>query len=108
MAGIPASSGMLIPRGADYVPLMLRADDLWCELQDTLGLDIVHRTGILEMDSPGTHHSHNAREAARKHGIPYDWLTPRIRYRWPAITPQDDWEGEALATGRGSWRSSPP
>jgi monomeric sarcosine oxidase len=80
--------------GADYVPLMQRADQLWCELGEQLGLDIVHRVGILEMDSPGTHHSHNARDAARQHGIPYEWLTAdEIRYRWPAFDPPDGWEG---------------
>ena len=80
--------------GADYVPLMHRADQLWCELGEALGLNIVHRTGILEMDSPGTHHSHNARTAAQQHGIPYEWLqADEIRRRWPAFNPPDDWEG---------------
>jgi sarcosine oxidase len=73
---------------------MERADELWCDLGDQLGLDIVHRAGILEMDSPGTHHSHNARDAARKHGIPYEWLTAgEIRRRWPAFHPPNGWEG---------------
>jgi len=80
--------------GAGYVPLMQRADQLWCELGEELGLDIVHRVGILEMDSPGTHHSHNARDAAMKHGIPYEWLNAEeIRYRWPVFHPPDGWEG---------------
>lgn len=80
--------------GADYVPLMQKADDLWCELGDELGLDIVHRVGILEMDSPGTTHGHHAHAAALKHGIPYEWLTAEeIRKRWPVFTPPDGWEG---------------
>ncbi|MGE3797145.1 MAG: FAD-dependent oxidoreductase, partial [Thermomicrobiales bacterium] len=29
--------------GAEYVPLMRRADDLWVELGSLLGLQIVHR-----------------------------------------------------------------
>ncbi len=80
--------------GADYVPLMRKADDLWCALGDELGLDIVHRVGILEMDSPGGTHSQHAHAAARKHGIPYEWLTAEeIRKRWPVFTPPDGWEG---------------
>jgi monomeric sarcosine oxidase len=80
--------------GADYVPLMQRADQLWCELGEELGLDIVHRAGILEMDSPGTTHSHHARDAARKHGITYEWLNAdEIRQRWPAFHPPGGWEG---------------
>jgi monomeric sarcosine oxidase len=80
--------------GADYVPLMQSADQLWCQLGDELGLDIVHRVGILEMDSPGTHHSHHARDAAQRHGLPYEWLAAdEIRHRWPAFNPPDGWEG---------------
>jgi monomeric sarcosine oxidase len=80
--------------GAAYVPLMRRADALWQQLAEALGLDLVHRTGILEMDAPGGHHAHTARTAGDLQSIPYEWLTAdEIRHRWPAFDPPDGWEG---------------
>jgi monomeric sarcosine oxidase len=80
--------------GADYVPLMQRADQLWVQLQEETGLSFMHRTGILEMDAPGQTHAHAARDSGAKHGIPYEWMdAATIRQRWPAIQPPDSWEG---------------
>lgn len=80
--------------GADYVPLMLRADDLWVQLQAESGLNFMHRTGILEMDAPGQTHAHAARDSGAHHGIPYEWMDgAEIRKRWPAFQPPDSWEG---------------
>lgn len=80
--------------GPNYVPLMFRADDLWCALQDELGTDIVHRVGILEMDAPGYDHAKRARDAAKQHGIDFEWLdADEINRRWPGFSPPDDWEG---------------
>lgn len=80
--------------GADYVPLMRRADKLWVELQEETGLDIVHRVGILEMDGPNGVHAKQARDAGAAHDVPYEWMdAAEIRRRWPAFAPPDDWEG---------------
>lgn len=80
--------------GAAYVPLMLRADDLWCEVEAELGIPIVHRVGILEMDGPLGSHARNARAAGMEHGIDYEWLdADEIHRRWPAFSPPPDWQG---------------
>ena len=39
--------------GADYVPLVLRADDLWMELEALAGEVLLHRVGALELSAPG-------------------------------------------------------
>lgn len=77
-----------------YVPLMRRADDLWCGLETELGTRIVHRTGVLEMDAPGFDHARRAKAAAGEHGIEFDWIDgDEIRRRWPAFDPPEGWEG---------------
>jgi monomeric sarcosine oxidase len=80
--------------GAAYVPLMLRADDLWVELEQEVGLAFVHRTGILEMDAPGGDHARHARASAETHDLPYEWLNSNeIMRRWPAFRLPEGWEG---------------
>lgn len=80
--------------GYEYVPLMFHADDLWCELEASLGTSIVHRVGILEMDAPGFDHAKRARASADKNGIELEWIdADEIRKRWPAFDPPADWEG---------------
>ena len=80
--------------GAAYVPLMLRADELWCEVQEEIGVPIVHRVGILEMDGPNGSHARSARAAGIEHGVNYEWLDAKeIHRRWPAFSPPSDWEG---------------
>lgn len=57
--------------GADYVPLVLRADDLWEELQDASGIKVFHRVGALElMTGEGSDHALRARASAAKHNLP--------------------------------------
>jgi monomeric sarcosine oxidase len=81
--------------GADYVPLVLRADDLWEELQDTSGIKVFHRVGALElMTGEGSDHAVRARASAAKHNVPFEWLqADEIRRRWPQFQIGDDWEG---------------
>lgn len=80
--------------GPEYVPLMFRADELWCALQEELGTEIVHRVGILEMDAPGFDHAKRARSAAEQHGFDFEWIdADEIHRRWPAFAPPAGWEG---------------
>ncbi|MCA9879881.1 MAG: N-methyl-L-tryptophan oxidase, partial [Thermomicrobiales bacterium] len=77
----------------DYVPLVLRADDLWQELASATGEEILNRCGGLELAAPGFPHARAAREAADIHGLSYEWLTPAdARQRWPQITIPDEWD----------------
>ncbi len=76
----------------DYVPLVRRADDLFMELHRETGLEVLVRTGGVELSAPGYEHAHLARASADTHAIPYEWLSPaEARHRWPVIAIPDDW-----------------
>ena len=77
----------------DYVPLVLRADELWQELMAASGELVLNRCGGLELSAPGYAHASSAREAADIHNLSYEWLTPAdARSRWPQIAIPDDWD----------------
>jgi monomeric sarcosine oxidase len=77
----------------DYVPLVLRADELWQELTAATGEVILNRCGGLELAAPGYDHARSARGAADIHNLSYEWLTPaEARSRWPQIAIPDEWE----------------
>lgn len=79
--------------GAGYVPLVLRADQLWMELEREWGETIYHRVGALELSSPGGHHARRACASAEEHGLDFEWLTPdEVRRRFPQLVIGDDWE----------------
>lgn len=81
--------------GAEYVPLVLRADDLWEDLQAESGTKVFHRVGALElMTGSGSDHALRARASAIEHNVPFEWLNAEeIRRRWPQFVVGDDWEG---------------
>src|SRR5688500_19836774 len=56
--------------GADYVPLVLRADQLWQELEGVTGVRVLVRCGGLELAAPGHAHARAARASADAHAIP--------------------------------------
>ena len=81
--------------GADYVPLVRRADELWEKLQDASGIKVLHRVGALElMTGEGSDHALRARTSAAKHNVPFEWLqADEIRRRWPQFQIGVNWEG---------------
>jgi monomeric sarcosine oxidase len=79
--------------GADYIPLVMRADRLWEDLESETGTKILHRVGGLEMAAPGHRHASRARESAAQYNIDFHWLTPaEVRRTWQMIHIPDDWE----------------
>ena len=79
--------------GADYVPLVLRADELWMELEAAIGERVYHRVGGLELTAPGFDQAHTARASAKAHNLDYEWIDgAEVRRRWPQIQVPDDWE----------------
>ncbi|MGI8475962.1 MAG: N-methyl-L-tryptophan oxidase [Thermomicrobiales bacterium] len=80
--------------GADYVPLVLHADDLWMDLEAESGSKVFHRVGALELAGSPDSHAHRARASAELHNVPFEWLdSAEIRSRWPQFRIPDDWEG---------------
>ena len=79
--------------GAEYIPLVLRADELWQQLEAEARTRILHRVGGLEMAAPGYLHASRARESAAQYHIDFQWLTPsEVRRTWPMIHIPDEWE----------------
>lgn len=60
----------------DYVPLVLRAYDLWEEWSRRWGKPLFHRTGLVEVGRPDGVVLPGVREASRRHGIPIEEMTP--------------------------------
>lgn len=80
--------------GADYVPLVIRADELWMELEALVGEVLLHRVGVLELSAPGDNHAQRARDSAAENGIPFEWLTmDDVRSRFPQFMVGADWAG---------------
>ncbi len=77
----------------DYVPLVLRADDLWQELEATSGHQILVRTGGLDLAAPGFDHAAAARTSCEAWNLPFEWLSGQeVRERWPGYNIPDEWE----------------
>jgi N-methyl-L-tryptophan oxidase len=72
--------------GAEYIPLVLRADLLWQDLEADTGRKVLRRVGCLELAAPGHHHARRARDSAAKYNIDFQWLTPAdVRRNWSTI-----------------------
>lgn len=81
--------------GAAYVPLVLRADDLWQEIEAASGETVFHRVGALEIDAKlsGNDHAQRARASATEANIPFDWLSSdQIANAFPQFAVQPEWE----------------
>lgn len=77
----------------DYVPLVLRADDLWQELEATAGQQVLVRTGGLDLAAPGFDHASAARSSLEAWNLPSEWLTGNeVNARWPGYNIPDEWE----------------
>ncbi|MGH2532526.1 MAG: N-methyl-L-tryptophan oxidase [Thermomicrobiales bacterium] len=78
--------------GADYIPLVRRADDLWVALEEAAGVKVLHRVGGLELAVPGHGHAERARDNAALHGVAFEWLdAAELMRRWPVYRVPEDW-----------------
>ncbi len=74
--------------GPDYVPLLLRAYDLWRALEREAGAPLLRITGALYMGAPDAPGVAGAAHSARTHGIPYEMFSgEEIRRRYPVLRP---------------------
>ena len=69
-----------------YVPLLLRAYDLWRELERETGAELLRLTGLLMVGEEESEIIAGASRAAREHHLPLESLTAReIRVRYPTL-----------------------
>ena len=74
-----------------YVPLLLRAYELWRELEHTTGQELLRITGLLMVGYEAAEVITGAQLAAREHDLPLESLsTSEIRRRYPMLRVQDD------------------
>ncbi|MGV9801638.1 N-methyl-L-tryptophan oxidase [Mycobacterium sp. NPDC003449] len=71
-----------------YVPLLLRAYELWDRLATDTGREVYRQTGGLFMGSPDCLTVAGSQRASREWGLPYEMLDAAdIRRRFPTLTP---------------------
>src|SRR5579864_298322 len=76
----------------DYVPLLLRAYELWDELEAISGQKLLHLTGGLYIGPPNGPTVAGSLQSARQHGLPHELLDrDELRRRFPQFRVPDDW-----------------
>jgi sarcosine oxidase len=74
-----------------YVPLLLRAYELWDQLADDSGADVITLTGGVFLGRPDSLTVAGSLRAAREWGLPHELLDAgEIRRRFPTLTPAED------------------
>lgn len=74
-----------------YVPLLLRAYDLWRDLERASGQQLLRITGLLMVGDETAEVITGAQRAAREHQLPLETLTAaQIRSRYPMLRVQDN------------------
>jgi len=80
--------------GERYVPLVLRAQTLWDELERQSGERIMHRSGILNLAPITSSFIQNVIDSARAWQLDVKILqADEVRARWPQFTVPDDYIG---------------
>jgi sarcosine oxidase len=74
-----------------YVPLLLRAYELWRQLERDSGKSLLTITGGLMLGSPDSGVVAGSLRSARVHGLPHEMLeAAEIRKRFPQFAPEPD------------------
>jgi sarcosine oxidase len=77
----------------DYVPLLLRARDLWLDLEADVGRTLLNESGLLAAGPATGTVVAGTLASARAHSLPVEPLSARAAVaRWPAFRMPDDWQ----------------
>lgn len=77
----------------DYVPLLLRAYELWDELSHRCGKQLYHEIGLLQVGPPDGHVVPGVLKAAQQHRLNIDHLSAdQARRCFPAFRVPNGWE----------------
>lgn len=74
-----------------YVPMVLRAFNLWKKLEAETGAELLQASGVLLLAGPGSEVIAGSRRSAEIHQIPHQGLTSKeIAKRFPALRPSEE------------------
>lgn len=74
-----------------YVPLLLRAHEMWDQIERDSGQRIFHRVGGVLVGTPDSRTISGSRESAEQYGLKHEMLDARqIRERFPTMRPAPD------------------
>jgi sarcosine oxidase len=77
--------------GPDYVPLLLRAYELWEKLEAETGEDLMTLTGGLMIGPPGSTFFAGSTRSAEEHDLPYEVMdASELKRRYPVFEPTPD------------------
>jgi N-methyl-L-tryptophan oxidase len=73
--------------GSLYIPMVLRAHNLWNELEDLAGTELLVPSGVLNIADPDHYSFQNRPEDAKAFGIAVEMLdAAEMRKRWPGLS----------------------
>jgi sarcosine oxidase len=79
---------------ADYVPLVLRAWQLWDELAERRGERLYEQVGLIQVGPPEGEVVSGVLESARMHGLEVEQLTAaEVMRRWPGFRADEEMAG---------------
>lgn len=77
--------------GEDYVPMVLRAQELWLELEQEAGKKLFHQTGVLNIGRENSDFLQNVLKGAKTHSLPLEKLAAtEINQRWEGFNVPHD------------------
>ncbi|MFG1604042.1 N-methyl-L-tryptophan oxidase [Actinoplanes sp. NPDC049265] len=77
--------------GPDYVPLLLRAYELFDQLAQDSGREVIRRTGGVMCGLPSSRTVSGSRASAEQWGLPHEMLSAAdLRKRFPTLSPLPD------------------
>lgn len=80
--------------GERYVPMVLRAQHLWDELEKEAGEQVMHRCGVITLAPEKSKFLRNLIESAEKYQLKIDVLTSKaVMQRWRQINVPSDYVG---------------
>jgi len=77
----------------DYVPLLLRAYELWRELEQTVGRTLLVESGLVIGGPPASEVLQGVRTSAAIHSLSIEELSPQsVSHRWAGLRLPEAWE----------------
>ncbi|MBS4172698.1 N-methyl-L-tryptophan oxidase [Bacillus sp. FJAT-49736] len=80
--------------GEEYVPLALKAQELWNELEEATGKELFLQTGVLNIGKEDSEFIQNIITSSKAYSLPVNVLSSKeVNSRWSGITIPDDYIG---------------